>query len=306
MTNSIVFRRLLIWTVLLLPLAGILSAQSAGNPFEIKPRLGQMPESTGPAAADMPTGNPFDIVSPDAEALPEASFETPTHGMEGPDVIQPPPPLDGFIMALLLFSFILLAILVTLYRPYFAKVFQSISNDNMLSQTYREYERGQVIPYLALYSMFFINAGILLFLLVKRVFQVPLNYSNGLLLLGCVGAVILAFLLKHFLLSFISSIFPVEKEVKLYNFTIMIFSIFLGIGFMAGNVALGLASEGLLSYLMIGLGVFVGLVYLLRSFRGLLIGSRFIPLYIFHFLLYICTVEFAPVALVAKLIMNQL
>lgn len=308
------FAKISIWTIgwltiltlVLLPVGSMLSAQESGNPFEIKPRLGQMPESTGPAAANMPTGNPFDIVAPAAGEVAGPASEAVAPGPDGPDALQPPPPLDGFIMASLLFSFLVLAVLVTLYRPYFQKVFQSMSNDNMLSQTHREYERGQVVPYLALYGMFFLNSGILVFLLIKRVFQIQVSYSNILLLLGCIAAVALAFLLKHFLLSFISSIFPVGKEVKLYNFTIMIFSIFLGIGFLVGNVALGLAGQRLQFYLMILLAVFIGLVYLLRSFRGLLIGSRFIPLYVFHFLLYICTVEFAPVALVAKLIMNQL
>lgn len=304
--KTAIFQWLLTISIVLLPGTNMLFAQVSGNPFEIKPRLGQMPESTGPAAADMPTGNPFDIVAPAEGELAVSAPNSIGPSLEGPDTLKPPPPLDGFIMAVLLFSFVLLAILVTLFRPYFQKVFQSISNDNMLSQTHREYERGQVSPYLALYGMFFVNTGILLFILIKRVFQVPVDLSNGVLLMGCVAAVGLVFLLKHFLLAFISSIFPVQKEVKQYNFTIMIFSIFLGIGFLVANVALGLANESLLSILLILLGVFVGSVYLIRSFRGLLIGSRFIPLYIFHFLLYICTVEFAPVALVAKLIMNQL
>lgn len=304
--KTVIFSWLLVIIIALLPGTNMFFAQVSGNPFEIKPRLGQMPESTGPATADTPTGNPFDIVSPAEGELTETAAPVRSPSVEGPDKLQPPPPLDGFIMAVLLFSFVLLAILVTLFRPYFQKIFQSISNDNMLSQTHREYERGQVSPYLALYGMFFINTGILLFILIKRVLQVQVGLSNWLLLLSCIGGVGLVFLAKHFLLSFISTIFPVEKEVKLYNFTIMIFSIFLGIGFLVANVALGLANERLLSYLLILLAVFVGLVYLIRSFRGLLIGSRFIPLYIFHFLLYICTVEFAPVALVAKLIMNQL
>ena len=100
--------------------------------------------------------------------------------------------------------------------------------------------------------------------------------------------------------------FPVEKEINRYNFTIIIFSVFIGLGLLLGNVALGLGTEKLLSPVVTGLSVFIALLYLIRSFRGLLIGSRFIPLHIFHFLLYICTAEIAPVLVGVKLIMNQL
>jgi hypothetical protein len=280
-------------------------AQTAGNPFDIKPRLGQMPESTGPAQADEPTGNPFDIIAPDnADTLSRA--DSPQTDLQGPDVLKAPEPLEGFILGLMLFSFLLLAILVTLFRPYFQKVWRSFGNDNLLSQAHREYQQGQQFPYFILYITFMINAGIFLFLLIRRWLDLPLDYRNWKLLLLCIGGVVAIFLFKHLLLFIIGRIFPVQKEVSVYSFTIMVFSIFIGILLFAGNVAVGLGSENLLKPILWVIAVIVGLIYLFRSFRGLLIGSRFIPLHIFHFLLYICTAEIAPVAVLAKLIMNQL
>lgn len=296
---------LLVTFVLILSTGVALRAQVAGNPFDIKPRLGQMPESTGPAAADVPTGNPFDIIAPD-KADTVAVGDSPQIDLGGPDVLKAPEPLEGFILGLMLFSFLLLAILVTLFRPYFQKVLRSIGNDNLLSQAHREYQQGQQFPYIVLYVTFMINVGIFLFLLIRRLFDLQLGFGNWMLLLLCIGGIVAVFLFKHLLLFFIGRIFPVQKEVSVYSFTIMVFSIFIGIALFLGNVALGLGAENLLRPIFWGIAGFIGLVYLVRSFRGLLIGSRFIPLHIFHFLLYICTAEIAPVAVVAKLIMNQL
>lgn len=293
-------------TVIILFTGSTLRSQSSGNPFDLKPRLGQMPESTGPAAADVPTGNPFDIIAPDGADTLNQAQENSQSDLGGPDVLKPPEPLEGFILGLMLFSFLLLAILVTLFRAYFQKVMRSISNGNMLSQAHREYQQGQRFPYIVLYFAFMVNAGIFIFLMIRRVYDLQIKYSNGQLLLLCIGSVVAIFLFKHLLLFFIGRIFPVQKEISVYSFTIMVFSIFIGISLFLGNVALGLGAENLLYPIVLGVVGFVGLVYLVRSFRGLLIGSRFIPLHIFHFLLYICTAEIAPVAVLVKLIMNQL
>jgi hypothetical protein len=157
---------LLITFVIILSTDVALRAQVAGNPFDIKPRLGQMPESTGPAAADAPTGNPFDIIAPN-KADTVAVGDNPQIDLGGPDVLKAPEPLEGFILGLMLFSFLLLAILVTLFRPYFQKVLRSIGNDNLLSQAHREYQQGQQFPYIVLYATFMINVGIFLFLLIQ-------------------------------------------------------------------------------------------------------------------------------------------
>lgn len=232
--------------------------------------------------------------------------ENPGAALIGPDVLKAPEPLEGFILGLLLFSFLLLAVLATLFRPYFQKIFRAFSNDNMLSQAHREYLQGQRLPYIAFYLTFMVNAGIFLFLLLRRYFDVKLDYNNWQLLLLCIVAVAAGFLFKHLLLFFVGWVFPVQKEIGTYSFTIIIFSIFIGIILFGANVFLALGTENIL---LGGIKLIVGiiaLIYAFRAFRGLLIGSRFIPLYIFHFLLYICTAEIAPVAVVVKLIMNQL
>jgi hypothetical protein len=58
----------------------------------------------------------------------------------------------------------------------------------------------------------------------------------------------------------------------------------------------------LLVFWVLGL---VSIFYIYRSLRALNIGSKFLVSDQFHFLLYLCTVEVAPVVLLAKLAIMQ-
>jgi hypothetical protein len=44
-----------------------------------------------------------------------------------------------------------------------------------------------------------------------------------------------------------------------------------------------------------------GIFYLYRSMRAIVIGKKFLSRNLFHFLLYLCTVEIAPVVILVKL-----
>jgi hypothetical protein len=53
-----------------------------------------------------------------------------------------------------------------------------------------------------------------------------------------------------------------------------------------------------------GIGL-LGLIYLFRSLRGLFVGARFLAFHKLHFLLYLCAVEIAPVAIAIKWILTN-
>ncbi|MEL6924738.1 MAG: DUF4271 domain-containing protein, partial [Bacteroidota bacterium] len=111
---------------------------------------------------------------------------------------------------------------------------------------------------------------------------------------------------KHLILRLVAAVFPVQKEVLLYNFTIIIFNIVLGIMLMPFNLFIALATSPvakILIYIVLGL---VGLAYLYRSLRGIFIASKYLTFNKFHFFIYFCTVEIAPLAIDVKLVLNQI
>ena len=116
----------------------------------------------------------------------------------------------------------------------------------------------------------------------------------------CIIAVMAFWLGKHLLLTFIGSVFPVEKEVRIYNMTIIVFNLILGIVLIAGNGLFAHGPEGLKLPLFYLLLATIAGIYLFMILRSLFSAGRFLSFHKFHFLLYICTVEIAPVLILVK------
>jgi hypothetical protein len=113
------------------------------------------------------------------------------------------------------------------------------------------------------------------------------------------------FLAKQLVLIILRLIFPVETEVKRYIFLILVFSITIGILLVPINLLFAYGPEGSeQTVLYVSSGLFA-LIYLFRALRSLLIANKFLAFHRFHFLLYICIVEIAPVLIIVRLILNQ-
>ncbi len=289
-------------------LGNLAGAQTGENPFEMAPRLQEAPEVETPATPQMvESDNPFELLR--KGGTPLATPSEPISVVDKPKKRVPASTrgskeYDSFLFTVMMICLILLAILLTLFRGLFAKIYRAIFSDNMLNQLYRE-NAGKSLPFIIMYCFFFVNLAVFLFLLLRHYgLSNPPSYWGylGKFILGISGV----FVLKHLVLSLIAYIFPVEKEVQLYSFTIMIFSIMIGLVLSPINLFLAYApiyvTQGLL-YLTFA--IIIGL-YGLRTLRGLFMTNKYLLFHKFHFLLYICTVEIAPVLVLAKLIIKQL
>ena len=290
---------LLLWAVW--PTAGL--TQDGRNPFELIPRLD--PKEASAAVDDLSrtrgTGNPFDLlVAPEKTPALLPGVEPARRA-----------PLDReerfrrfFFVATVVFL-LLLASLLTLFRGYFQKTLRAFLSDNMLNQAQRDQESGRSLPFLLFYGFFFLNAGLYLYLLTAHYgYQPAAAPFSGFLI--CLAAVTLLFLAKHILLSLIGFIFPVQKEARIYSFMIVIFSIILGILLLPLNLLIVYGPEDLAGPLVLISFGLIATVYLFRSLRALFMAGQYLAFHTFHFLLYICTVEIAPVAVIIKLIIRQL
>jgi len=101
------------------------------------------------------------------------------------------------------------------------------------------------------------------------------------------------------------AIFPVEKEAASYSFTMIAFGILLSLFLVAVNVFVAYGPAHLIqTTIYMAFGV-IGLVYAFRSLRGLIIANNFLAANKFHFFLYLCAVEIAPVLVLVKLVRDQ-
>lgn len=296
--------------ILLLVVAALAGAATKAygqaNPFDLSPRL---PETTAVALPEQEVvpGNPFDITVPSQKAARQQPQAQPAQviapaGIEkGSSHTAARQTSSRMLLIVHLSIALLITILVTFFRPHLGRAYRAFLNDNLLAQLQRERESGGGLPYYLFYGLFMISGGLFLYLLTTylgyTVAPSPLES-----LAWSVVAVAAFFLAKHLVLGLIGYIFPVSKEVGLYSMTIITFNLILGLFLAAGNVPLAYAGEELQPFIAYGLLAAVGAVYLFMSLRGLFIGSRFLAFHKFHFLLYICTVEIAPVLILARLI----
>lgn len=283
-----------------------LPAQAEENPFELSYRLNRQLAVLDPVVQ----ANPFEIlVRPNkrkAALNPQTGVTTFSPRRVTPPVRKPISPeavLQRVKFGVVTGSLLLLAFLMTLLRTQVQKTAQAFLSDNWLNQLFREQAGRGIFPFLLLYSMFMLNAGIFLFFLL-RYFQVNLPGNFLLQILGCIGIIIIAFLLKHVVVSVTGYIFPVHKETERYNFLIIVFGIIIGLALVPINVLLAYGPSNIAPFLVFGALGLLGATYVFRTLRSLIIANRFLMFYQFHFLLYICTVEIAPILVGLKLALN--
>ena len=296
----------LLLTLVLLGSAFV-SAQNANNPFELKDRL-EIEATNASEKEEMDTriiqsDNPFDIATQPIQKTTTSP-------------ISKPPPTDKdnttlntatsknhlfwvFFLVLAFFTTV-----VSISRKRLEQSYRAFLNDNFLRQLHRVNQGRFSFSYFLLYLSFFLNAGIFIYL-TANYFGANLPQNFGWVFLICLG-VALAFLFKHILLFFIQSVFPIGKEIKLYSFSVMVFSIILGIVLLPINILAAFATEEVIKVAIWGgLGAILAF-YLFRSLRGLSIGSRYIMSHSFHFLLYLCAVEILPVVVLLKFILLRI
>jgi hypothetical protein len=207
---------------------------------------------------------------------------------------------NAFLFWLNILTALILAIVINTQKGAINKISNAITNENVLKLIHREEKKGINGYHLLLYSSFFINAAIFVYLIVFNFFKLQGWTYFQYIFLGILGV----YLVKHLFINIMGKVFPFKKDSQLYGFTIQTFNIFVGIILIPFNLIIAFGPESTaVPLIYIGL-VIIGILTLLRIFRGFLIASTYIQSNLFHFLLYICTFEIIPILLLIKIIGN--
>jgi Domain of unknown function (DUF4271) len=284
-------------------LCGLSVFTAAQNPFELDHRReGALIETTDERQSE----NPFDkqvAVSPAKTKEPVTAEEKngTVDEIHKTTLKVESQASSSFKFWVMTISLVLLTLLFVLYNSLVVKAYRGFLNENFLKMIHRNEGRIVSIPYLLLYGLYFISAATFAYLLTdyfeRYLFKEPLYQYLAILFF-----IFFSFLLKHFVLFLLSVVFPLSKEVRLYSFTIIVFNIILGISLLPFNLFIAFTAPTLakgLLYLALGL---ILVFYVYRSIRALLIAGSSIAAHKFHFFMYLCTVEIAPVLLVLALL----
>lgn len=281
------------------------AAVSAQNPFDLTHRLPK-PVPAGEAGVRKAPENPFDVV---AHRRPARSVLT---GNEAPVIrrLQPRawytaiPRGDTLsasaILGVLIGLVAFLSLAIALNRTAVLRAWRGFLTDTGLALAQRESQglAGNT-PYYFLYVNFLLNAGFFFFLITKS-FRGNL-FNNWLFLLVCFVLAWVVFLSKHLLISMMSALFNVEKDAGRYNFLIVIFNCVLGLFLLPFNFIIAFAND-IRDFLVSWTVGLVLVFYAYRAIRASRAGLNYLAVDQFHFLLYLCAVEIAPVMLIVKLV----
>jgi hypothetical protein len=189
------------------------------------------------------------------------------------------------------------------YNKYFSQLFEAVVNNNLTNQIVRDenilVQRASV--YLSI--VFYLVAALFLyeFSLYRgwELADIGSGFPRFLFFAILVSAV---YALKFLVLKIAGWLFDLERETALYIFNVFLLNNLLGILLLPLIALLAFHSILPADRLFQAALIIVGLLYVYRLFRGLLVGlgtSGFSPLYLF---LYLCTLEIAPLLVLLRLV----
>ncbi len=208
---------------------------------------------------------------------------------------------NKFIFWLLFLQLLLITSLIGINRDFIPKISRSISNDNFAKLIARDYSNGYNALFIILYLIFVLSLSMYIYLSL-RVFTGFNGFAKYLIILFSVGGV---YVIRHIFQNVSGTIFPFKKESNYYDFMIILFNAFLGLILIPFNVIISYA-PGTFTIIGVygGLGIII-IFYLLRLLRGMLNAYTYARNYLFHFFLYLCTCEIAPLLILLTYMMRQ-
>jgi hypothetical protein len=204
-----------------------------------------------------------------------------------------------FTIIILLLGF--LTIIMTRFRSEVNDIYKAFLNQNLMSLLYREKGTILRLPYILLYMLSVFSIGTMIFL-TTSVFGIKISGSNFTSFAICLAGAAGIYLGRHTSLWLLAYIFPFSKEAKLYSFVIAIFNFVIGIVLLPYIIFIAFAATNTHTILLYMALFSVLILYVFRVIRSLLIMNKYLTHNKFHFFMYLCTVEIAPILILLKLI----
>lgn len=214
--------------------------------------------------------NPFDIINPPASQL-------------ALDFI----PSKFFLVFL---SLVLVTLAFSFFRDLIQKLFNSFFYQNDLIGLIKEIRSSGPLILLPLVIVGIFNCSIFLVLGFNISVYQCLLYISGFVFL------------KIIIIQIIGKIYPIQIPIQNYTIILLFYLGALGILLTPINLLLAFSSLPFIYSLIAG-GVLLSLVIVIGFFRSFIINIKWISTNKFHFLLYICTVEFAPFLVIYKILL---
>lgn len=208
---------------------------------------------------------------------------------------------DDVLFYLIIGIFLLLAIIRLGFQKYFSDLFRAFFSPTLSQRQLREQLSQTPFPALLLNLFFSFSAGIYLYLVLRYS-----NYMAGDKPLYLIGVFVLLFiiiyLVKYILLRFSGWLFGQPEIMDGYIFTLYLINKIMGIILLPFILILAFSSP-LLAKITLDISIFIIiLLFVYRYFRVYSMAESHITFSKFHFFIYLCSFEVAPVLILGKLV----
>ncbi len=209
---------------------------------------------------------------------------------------------SDFLLWLTLFILVFIAILLSINRNLITKIIKVVWYYNNTNYLLRSFNKREFLFYFFLFCNFIFNLSIFIYIFIKN----NHGFSGIDFFIRILGLVALVYIIKHLTIILFNYTFPSLKSMVLYNFTILLFNISLGIFLIPINLIITYSVSSISSIFVIFGLVIIGIMYLIRLFRGFLVTYNYFTISIFHFFIYLCAFEILPLLFLYMFFMNYL
>lgn len=273
--------------------AGMGLAQEIG-PFDLIDRLPEEVQREVEIRRNHGFDSPFDVPPPGQTPRPVNPFLEEVPENAPVDEIYEKEKVMRFALVVSLTLGVVLAILFLFFRETIAQCWRGLVNNNLLTFFQRSQGRIADLSYQLLYGYSAFSIAFFVLLLSYRRGDLSLDYLSTFTWAGIGFGIVGLYFLKHLLLKILAVVFPIEATLRSYGFLLIVFTIMLGLVLFPFSLGLAFGKIGLHKFLIISSLSLTALWLIFLILRSLLIGQQYILGNSFHFLLYLCAAEIAP------------
>jgi len=182
-----------------------------------------------------------------------------------------------------------------------AQLFKAFLVPHFTNQLIRE---GNIMREFFVYPLlfiYFVTTSLLFSNVLHHFFHYEIALKQSMLISL---AIFSFFIFKIFLINILGWVFQTKKETFEYLTNYLIFSIVVGLFLFPFVFFLIYTTPSITVFLLYGVLIVFGLIFVYRTIRGFLIGLSSERYRLYYLFLYLCTVEILPLSISVKLLIN--
>ena len=203
---------------------------------------------------------------------------------------------------LILFLFLALGIIRTLFSRYFNTLFRVFFNTSLRQNQLTDQLEQAKLPSLIFNLFFAITTGLYAYFLLHY-FYTSHQKLDWYILFVCIAVVSICYVVKYLSLKFTGWVTNYKSEADTYIFIIFLLNKVIGIFLLPIITFMAFSTYEIASYAIVISFIFIAVLFIIRFFRSYSLLQSKLKVSQFHFLLYIMAIEILPILLIYKAVM---